>query len=122
MSEHRQRTNTQGLLASYVSGFVLSIGFTLVTYVGVIGHWFHGVAGTGILLVLALVQFVVQLVFFLHVGRESRPRWRLLLLVLMIFFAVVVIAGSIWVIYSLNYHMMPGRINQYMQQQSAGGL
>lgn len=125
MSEHKAvlpRENTHGLLASYVIGFVLSVGFTLVAYFGVTEGWFTGGSPTMTLLVLAIVQFFVQLFFFLHIGRERRPRWKLLMLVLMIFFALVVILGSIWVMYNLNYRMTPKQMNIYMHHQAESGL
>lgn len=125
MSEHKAHPvteNTHGLLASYVAGFVLSVAFTLYAYGSVTRQWFVGRTLSVVLIVLALIQFGVQLFFFLHVGRETKPRWKLLVLALMVFFAIVVIAGSIWVMYNLNYHMTPQDINQYMQKQADGGL
>ena len=31
---------------------------------------------------LALIQAIVQLIFFLHVGQEAKPRWELIIFVL----------------------------------------
>jgi cytochrome o ubiquinol oxidase operon protein cyoD len=107
-------------LQTYVTGFILSIGLTLIAYVAAVNRQFSSgwlVVG---LLALAIVQFFVQLYFFLHVGRETRPRWRLLLLGLMILVVLIVVIASIWIMYNLNYRMTPGQIKQYLQTQDGG--
>lgn len=117
----KNRPRVAGLQV-YVIGFLLSIGLTIWAYVSVVYRSFSGRWLLAWLLGLALVQFVVQLVFFLHIGAETKPRWRRLLLVLMIFFVMVVILGSIWVMYNLNYRMSPDQMNTYMLHESSGGL
>jgi len=111
---------TSGLLASYVIGFVFSISLTLVAYFGITRDWFAGGSPVFALLTLAILQFVVQLFFFLHVGRETRPRWKLLMLFLAIIFVMIVVLGSIWVMYNLDYHMTPTQTEQYLQRQDDG--
>jgi cytochrome o ubiquinol oxidase operon protein cyoD len=67
---------------------------------------------------------VVQLFFFLHLGSETKPRWKLLTLFLMLIFAMIVLLGSIWIMYNLNYRMMrmsPQQINSYMTDQASSG-
>jgi cytochrome o ubiquinol oxidase operon protein cyoD len=109
-----------GSVGTYVTGFLLSIIFTLVAYVSVMHHWLMGNWLVVLLLALAIVQFSVQLIFFLHVGRETKPRWKRLMLVLMIVFVMIVVLGSIWVMYSLNYHMSPQKIETYLKTQDGG--
>jgi cytochrome o ubiquinol oxidase operon protein cyoD len=116
----RNDAESRSLLASYVIGFILSVGLTLIAYFGVTQHWFTSGSPAIALLCLALVQFAVQLFFFLHIGRETKPRWKLLMLFFAILFVMIVIIGSIWVMYSLNYRMTPDRINQYLKQQDGG--
>lgn len=110
---------TQGLLVSYVFGFMLSITFTLIAYFGVTESWFNGKAIVA-LLTLAVLQFIVQLFFFLHVGRETRPRWKLFMLFLAIVVVLIVVLGSIWIMYSLNYRMTSDRVEQYLKTQDGG--
>ena len=119
VSEHDEQRLSYG---KYVSGFVSSVFLTVLAYVLTVHHSAGKVALGLILAALAAVQFIVQLVFFLHVGEEQKPRWRRLTLVLMLFFAVVVVLGSIWIMYNLNYHMSPQQMNQYMQNQINSGL
>lgn len=107
---------------TYLTGFILSVGFTLWAYVSVVYHSFSGRLLLAWLLGLAVLQFVVQMLFFLHLGAETKPRWKRLTVLLMIVFVLIVILGSIWVMYNLNYHMSRQRVNQYMQQQAGEGF
>jgi cytochrome o ubiquinol oxidase subunit IV len=117
---HATVESRQASLASYINGFVLSVIFTLWAYIATVRHiWSHNTLMFG-LLVLAVVQFIVQMFFFLHVGRETKPRWKLLLLFLMIVFVLIVVLGSIWVMYSLNNRMSPEQMNTYMLKQDGG--
>jgi len=119
VSEHDELHLSYG---KYITGFLLSILSTVAAYLLVT----RGTSTTHVteilLACLAAVQFIVQLVFFLHVGEERKPRWRQLILLLMIFFAVVVVLGSVWIMYNLNYRMSPQQMNQYMQNQTNSGL
>lgn len=110
---------TRGLLGSYMLGFGFSIGLTLLAYFGVTKQWF-GAGAVLALLTLAVMQFVVQLFFFLHVGRETRPRWKLFMLFLAIVFVLIVVLGSIWIMYNLNYRMTPAQTERYLQRQDGG--
>jgi len=112
----------RGTPRSYTIGFALSIILTLVAYIARVKHVLSGKGLMAVLLGLAVVQFVVQLFFFLHIGRETKPRWKLLMLFLMIIFVLIVVLGSLWIMYNLNYRMSPEQINQYMKNQAGTGL
>jgi cytochrome o ubiquinol oxidase operon protein cyoD len=105
-----------GSLFAYISGYVLSIALTLLAYLLVKPH----VLGRYDLIIavasLAMVQLVVQLVFFLHLSQESRPRWRLQAFLFMIMVVAIVVVGSVWIMHNLNYHMTPQEVKAYMQQ------
>jgi cytochrome o ubiquinol oxidase subunit IV len=53
---------------------------------------------------LALVQLFIQLIFFLHLGRESKPRWNLSALAFAVIVVVILVFGSLWIMASLDYH------------------
>ena len=109
-----------GSVRSYVTGFVSAVVLTLVAFAIASKRSIMGNKLIAILLGLALIQFVLQLLFFLHIGRESKPRWKQLVLILMIVFVLIIVLGSIWVMYSLNYRMSPDQINNYMLKQDGG--
>lgn len=119
---HGQMDAERGTFRSYTIGFGLSIVLTLAAYIATVKHLLSGKGLMAVLLGLAVVQFVVQLFFFLHIGRETKPRLKLLMLFLMIIFVLIVVLGSLWIMYNLNYRMSPEQINQYMKNQAGTGF
>jgi cytochrome o ubiquinol oxidase operon protein cyoD len=112
-------------LKSYIIGFVLSVVLTL-TAAGLI--WIHLSSGhrtfthpflIGAILVLAVIQLVVQLIFFMHLADETGPRWKLGIFISTIGIILIVVVGSIWIMDHLNYNMMasPSEMNAYIQSQ-----
>lgn len=94
-------------VASYIIGFVLSVILTLLAYSlvvnGVLGGWNLIYALVG----LAVVQLLVQLLFFLHLGRESEPRWNLLVFDFTLVVVIILVVGSLWIMNNLHYNMTP---------------
>ena len=114
-----KNTSYKQTLAAYVTGFVGSIILTLTAYIFVTTGYFSGWTTAILIIILALVQCFVQLIFFLHLSDEKRPRWRLLTMISMLIIFVIVIFGSIWVMYNLNDRMMPTHqeMTKYMDKQ-----
>jgi cytochrome o ubiquinol oxidase operon protein cyoD len=105
-------------LTSYLLGFALSLYLTLMAYVAVVHHLFSRRILLFVLPGLALTQFVVQMIFFLHIGREFRPRWKLFVFLFMLLIVTILVGGSIWIMSNLNYHMQtPAEVNKYLQSQ-----
>lgn len=104
-------------IKSYVIGFVLSVALTLLAYGLVVNHVPTGGWLIAAIVMLAVVQLLVQLVFFLHLGHERLPRWNLLMLGFAVLIIVIVAGGSLWIMNHLNYNMtMPGvDTNTYMR-------
>jgi cytochrome o ubiquinol oxidase operon protein cyoD len=119
-SNRRIKPQEGGTKRTYVTGFALSVGLTLVAYWLVTRHVITGAGLVFVILVLAFIQFLVQLFFFLHLGHETKPRWRLLVLSFMIMIVLILVVGSIWIMNNLNYRMTPGQMNTYMQNQDGG--
>lgn len=116
--EHDQDHGTLGL---YVSGFVLSVCLTLAAYLMVTHHTLSKWPLVAAIATLAIVQFLVQLTFFLHIGREARPRWRLGVLGFMLLIVLIIVIGSLWIMNNLNYRMTSqDQINNYLQKQDGG--
>ncbi len=89
---------------SYLVGFLLSLGLTLAAYFMVSHHLGSGGVLMSIVVCLALVQLLVQLKFFLHLGSETKPRWNLLVFSFMLGVLLILVFGSLWIMYNLNYH------------------
>ncbi len=99
---------------SYITGFIISLSFTFSAYGLVVAHLNTGHRWPGdhvllpIIIVLALAQFIVQLVYFLHLGVEPRPRWKLLVFGFMTLVVAILVFGSLWIMNNLKYNMSPG--------------
>lgn len=123
-----EKVKPQGSHVSYFIGFLLSIILTMAAYVPVSRYVASGHAQysklslTIFIIALAIVQLFVQLVFFLHLAREKKPRWRSAAFVLALIFVFIVVAGSLWIMNNLNYRMTPKEMQQYMRDQASGGL
>ena len=94
-------------LVSYVVGFALSLLFTLLAYWLVVNQLTAGWVRTGAILGIGFLQAIVQLIFFLHLTSEPKPRWNLYALLFMLMVLIIIVVGSIWVMANLDYRMMP---------------
>lgn len=96
-----------GTYKSYVVGFIWSIVLTLAAYFLVVEHIFTGWTLGLVIGALSIVQVVIQLLYFLHLGDEPKPYWNLIVFSFMVLVVVILVAGSLWIMYNLNYRMMP---------------
>lgn len=92
-------------LTSYVTGFVLSLLFTFTPYLLVTHHYVTGQALLLTILVFAMVQLIVQVIYFLHLGREKGPRWNLYFFLGTFGAMLVVVVGSVVIINNLHSNM-----------------
>jgi cytochrome o ubiquinol oxidase operon protein cyoD len=49
------------------------------------------------------------MVYFLHMNTRSEDGWSIMALVFTLILVVIVLIGSLWIIYHLNANMMPDR-------------
>jgi cytochrome o ubiquinol oxidase operon protein cyoD len=92
---------------SYTAGLGLAILATIASFVVAQTDllWAPGVP-VG-LVVLALAQIGIHIVFFLHLGSGSDSTNNILALAFGVLIVFLVIAGSVWIIANLNSNMMP---------------
>jgi cytochrome o ubiquinol oxidase operon protein cyoD len=92
---------------SYTAGLGLAILATIASFVVAQTDllWAPGIA-VG-LVVLAIAQIGVHLVFFLHVGSGPESTNNILALAFGLLIVFLVIAGSCWIIAHLETNMMP---------------
>ncbi len=86
-----------GSLKSYVIGFVMSLVLTAIPLIVVLNDMLEGTAAKVVLLGSAILQFVVQLVYFMHLKEEGKPRYNLMVLILGLTIVLTIVAGSIWI-------------------------
>jgi cytochrome o ubiquinol oxidase operon protein cyoD len=97
-----------GTRRDYVIGFVLSVILTAIPF----GLVMSGIIAdtritAGIVMVFALVQIVVHMVYFLHMNSKSENGWTLMALIFTIVVLTICLAGSLWVMFHMNANMMP---------------
>ncbi len=112
MSDHLHHTGHEparehGTTGSYVIGFILSLVFTLIPYFLVVRHTVSGTALLATILGFAVLQMVIQITFFLHLGRGPKPKWNLFFFISTVGIILVVVGGSIMIINNLHYNMLP---------------
>jgi cytochrome o ubiquinol oxidase operon protein cyoD len=102
-------------LMGYVIGLGLAILLTATSFF---------IAGTDLvwhpsipvaIIVLAIAQMGVHLVFFLHITTGADNTNNILALAFGILIVVLVIGGSLWIMSNLNHNMMP--MDQLMKMQ-----
>lgn len=97
-----------GTVATYIAGFMLSVALTLVAYVLVVNQAIpNRELLLGSVIGLAVVQFIVQMVFFLHLGRGRGTRFNLVVLSFMLVVLFILVLGTLWIMHDLDYNMMP---------------
>ena len=104
-------------LKSYAVGFVLSVILTLVPYFLVVNHLLSSTVLLATILGFAVIQLIVQLLFFLHIAKESKPRWNLIVLLSFVSIILIIVVGSLWIMYHLNYSMTPIDRSSYMLKE-----
>ncbi|MET1032930.1 MAG: cytochrome o ubiquinol oxidase subunit IV [Candidatus Saccharimonadales bacterium] len=120
LSTRPQHTST---LRAYVTGFALSLMLTAAAYVSVVNEVLTGTMLIAIITCLAIAQLLVQLVFFLHLQRETKPRLNLMVFSFMLIVVGIIVIGSLWIMHNLDYNMMPHDMNERMlEEYRKGGI
>jgi cytochrome o ubiquinol oxidase subunit IV len=97
----------QGSIKSYVTGFILSLILTFIPYYLVVNQIVSGAVLLATILGFAMLQMVVQITFFLHLGRGPKPNWNIVFFVATVGIILVVVGGSIMIMNNLHYNMGP---------------
>ncbi|MBN9217317.1 MAG: cytochrome o ubiquinol oxidase subunit IV [Mesorhizobium sp.] len=106
---HAHGGAAHGSLKTYLIGFVLSVILTAIPFWLVMTGAIDNKQATAIVVMaFAAVQIVVHMVFFLHMNTASEGGWSMLALIFTLILVVIVLTGSLWVMYHLNANMMPG--------------
>ncbi len=95
-------------LKDYTIGFILSVILTAIPFWLVMGNVLAPEMTKFVIMGFAAVQLVVHMMYFLHLNSKSENGWNMMALILTIILLVIVLSGSIWVMYHMNANMMPG--------------
>jgi cytochrome o ubiquinol oxidase subunit IV len=110
-SHHDAHADAHASLESYVTGFILSLVLTVLSF----GAIMTGVLPRELMLptitLLAVVQLLVQLLFFLHLGTAPDQRNNTVIFLLTTLLIATVVGGSLWVMHNANVNMMPTQMS-----------
>jgi cytochrome o ubiquinol oxidase operon protein cyoD len=111
LEQHSLRDEVSG----YVTGFALAIVLTIASFWVDRTNFIYGPALAVALLVLAVAQMGIHLVFFLHITTDPDNTNNVLALAFGVLIVSLVVFGSIWVMIHMNQNMMP--MDKLMQMQ-----
>lgn len=99
-----------GSIHSYIVGFLLSLVFTFIPYYMVVNKTVSGTPLLVTILGIAVLQMIIQIVFFLHLGRGPKPLYNISFFVSTVGIILVVVGGSIFIMNNLQYNMSPTEV------------
>jgi cytochrome o ubiquinol oxidase operon protein cyoD len=98
-----------GSLKSYVTGFVLSIILTVAAFWVVMNPQMSQADTLVAIFVLAVVQIVVHVGYFLHLDFSPQKRWDVVSFAFTIMILGLVVAGTIWIMINMMDTLMPSK-------------
>jgi cytochrome o ubiquinol oxidase operon protein cyoD len=107
-SPHTSKPNQEhGTMSSYVIGFVLSLVFTIIPYFLVVNQTVTGTVLQVTILGFAVLQMIIQITFFLHLGRGPKPNWNFFFFIATVSLILFIVTASILIMNHLHYNMSP---------------
>lgn len=99
--------NDHGTRRSYLIGFLIAAVLTAIPFWLVMSGVLAPTATAVAVTLLAVLQIVVHTIYFLHVNTRSEGGWTLVALVFTAIMVLIVIFGSLWIMFHLHGNMMP---------------
>ncbi|WMC10705.1 cytochrome o ubiquinol oxidase subunit IV [Oceanimonas pelagia] len=103
---HNHDAVDHGSVKSYLTGFVLSVILTAIPFWAVMTGELSPGATLGTVVLLAIVQIVVHLKYFLHLSFKPGSRENTVAFLFSALIIVMVVGLSVWIILSSNEMMM----------------
>ena len=92
--------------SAYVTGLVLAVILTAVPFALVAFKLLSPVPALLAIAVAAVIQVGVHLRYFLHIDLTHTPRENLLALSFAALLIVIMVGGSLWIMFDLHHRMM----------------
>ena len=103
-------------LRGYLLGLALAVALTIASFWAVETHAIYRPGAAVALLVLAVAQMGIHLIFFLHITTAPDNTNNVLALAFGVLIVCLIVFGSLWVMTHLNHNMLP--MHQLIQMQS----
>ncbi|RXJ73214.1 cytochrome o ubiquinol oxidase subunit IV [Veronia nyctiphanis] len=107
-SEHGQGGQAHGSVKEYVQGLIFSIVLTMVPFAMVMAEIGSKQLIVGVIMIFAVAQILVQLVYFLHMNTSSEQMWNTSSAVFVVVIVAIILVGSLWIMDHLNHNMLMG--------------
>ncbi|AHA27481.1 cytochrome o ubiquinol oxidase subunit IV [Candidatus Liberibacter americanus] len=107
-NNHNTKIYYHGSLRDGVIGFIFSAFLTVIPFYLVILDFLQNQQIKIFIIVLcALAQIFVHLVYFLHINLKSEDGWNFIAMIFTFIIVCICFFGSLWIMYHLNNNMMP---------------
>ncbi|ACT56944.1 cytochrome o ubiquinol oxidase subunit IV [Candidatus Liberibacter asiaticus] len=104
---HNMNMHSYGTKKQCLVGFILSLILTIIPFGIVMKGFFLDKNIMCLTIVLcAIAQIIVHLVFFLHMSTKVEDGWSIMAMIFTIIMVAICFVGSMWVMYHLNNNMM----------------
>lgn len=104
--EHGDAHGSGATIKAYTTGFILAIILTLIPF-GLVAFEVLSQGATLIAIAAAaVVQIPVHLYYFLHLDASLAQRNNVMAALFTVLIMVILVGGTIWLFYSLNYRTM----------------
>lgn len=105
-NSHSAGGASHGSFKSYMIGFILSVILTVIPFGLVMFQSMPKDAILAIVLIFAVIQVIVHLVYFLHLDRSSEQRWNVIAFIFSAVIIVFLVGLSLWIMFSVHDFMM----------------
>lgn len=106
--DHHGEEEIHVTTGGYVTGFILAVILTVIPFWLVMAKVIDNRATAAMVLgLLAAVQVVVHMYFFLHMNGKIQGGWTMLSTIFSVVFVAITLAGTLWVMFHMNTNMMP---------------
>jgi cytochrome o ubiquinol oxidase operon protein cyoD len=117
LKSHSHSAKEHGSTLSYIIGFILSLIFTLIPYYLVVNKTVTGTTLITAILGFGVIQMLIQIFFFLHLGRGPKPWYNIVFFAATVSIILVVVGGSIFIMDHLHYNMSPSEVTKKLAQK-----
>lgn len=93
-------------IRSYLIGIALALALTAIPFALVAMGTLPRFNTLVIIAIAAVMQILVHLRFFLHIGLKSTPRDNLIALAFAAVLIFIMVGGSLWIMFDLYHRMM----------------
>ena len=105
--ESESHEGVRAAVRGYVIGLALAIGLTVASFWAASTHLIYGPGVPIALVVLAVAQMGIHLVFFLHITTAPDNTNNVLALAFGMLIVFVLVFGTVWAMIHMNANMMP---------------